>query len=117
VIEGFFLERGVRGVRIEIPKSNPPVRQRIELVNGRMRSRGGWIVEKVDLAVRGVDQGTSELVQFVAGTCEIDKTKDLEGRTAFVGRAGATARAECRDTSARIRREGRGCFSADVCGG
>jgi len=108
VIEGFFLERGVRGVRIEIPRSNPPVRQRIELVNGRMRSAAGDVSLKVDPRCGELIKDF-ELVQFVAGTCEIDKMKDPR-RTHLSDALGYLLWQECRGHAARIGERGKRLF-------
>lgn len=105
VIEGFFLERGVRGVRIEIPRSNPPVRQRVELVNGRMRSARGDVSLKVDPKCKELIKDF-ELVQYVAGTCEIDKTKDPR-RTHLSDALGYLLWQECRGHAERIGERGR----------
>jgi len=100
VIEEFFLLRGIRGVRLEIPKSNPPVRQRVELVNGRLRSASGDVALKVDPRCRELVEDF-ELVQFVAGTCEIDKTKDQK-RTHLSDALGYLLWQECKAHAGRI---------------
>ena len=108
VIEGFFQERGIRGVRLEIPKSNPPVRQRIELVNGRLRSASGDVALKVDPRCKELI-ADFELVQYVAGTCEIDKGKDPK-RTHLSDALGYLLWQECRGHARRIGERGRRLF-------
>jgi hypothetical protein len=108
VIEGFFQERGMRGVRLEIPKSNPPVRQRIELVNGRLRAASGDVALKVDPRCKELI-ADFEQVQYVAGTCEVDKGKDPK-RTHLSDALGYLLWQECRGHAQRIGERGRRLF-------
>jgi hypothetical protein len=75
VLEGFFAERGIGGVQYRIPKANPVVRHRVERVNGKLVTANGEVQMKVHPRCKELI-ADFELVQFVAGSYEIDKQKD-----------------------------------------
>lgn len=74
VIEGYFAERGERPV-YRIPRKNPPVRDRVGLVNAKLRTAAG----EVSLAVHPRCKELIldfERVQWAENLSEIDKAKD-----------------------------------------
>jgi hypothetical protein len=58
-----------------IPKANPPVRRRVELVNGKLCNAAGDVGLLVDPKCRKLIQDF-ESVSWVEGTHEIDKQRD-----------------------------------------
>jgi hypothetical protein len=62
-------------VKYKVPKSNPGVRERINLTNSRLRSAAGEIGLLVDFKCKELIMDF-EQVSFKAGTCQIDKDRD-----------------------------------------
>jgi hypothetical protein len=77
VLESMFAERGIGRVRYQIPKANPAVRHRVELVNGRLAPVNGEVNLLVDPRCKELI-ADFEAVTWVAGTHEIDKAKDAK---------------------------------------
>jgi hypothetical protein len=62
-------------VKYKVPKSNPGVRERINLTNSKLRSAAGDIGLLVDFKCKELIMDF-EQVSFKADTCEIDKNRD-----------------------------------------
>ncbi len=75
ILEDTLAEFGVKKVDYLIPKSNPPVRRRVELVNGKLCNAAGDVGLLVDPKCRKLIQDF-ESVSWLEGTNEIDKQRD-----------------------------------------
>lgn len=75
VIKDSFAELGVKGVTFRIPKANPAVRRRVELLNGRLMNALGEVRMAVDPRCTELILDF-ETVAWVEGTYEIDKQAD-----------------------------------------
>jgi hypothetical protein len=65
----------VKGLRFRIPKSNPAVRDRVALVNGKLRAADGAMAIRIDPKCRELIADL-EQVQWSEGGVDIDKSKD-----------------------------------------
>ena len=74
IIKEFFRSVGVK-VEFSIPKSNPPVRERVLLMNAKLRNSRGDVQLAVDPKCRELI-ADFEQVAYVEDTMEIDKMKD-----------------------------------------
>ncbi len=77
MIRQFFLKKRIRPFQLRVPDSNPSVRDRIELVNSKLRSADGAVHLRVDARCERLIEDL-ETVSYKEGTCEIDKTKDKQ---------------------------------------
>lgn len=75
MVQGFFDEYGGPRPVYRIPKKNPPVRDRVGLVNARLRSADGETRLVVARHCREM-VADFERVRWVEGTGEIDKARD-----------------------------------------
>lgn len=75
VMEEFFAEKRRRNVKFRIPKSNPAVRRRVELMNGKLEAATGERLLRVDPRCKELILDFQS-VTWVEGTHEIDKAKD-----------------------------------------
>ena len=75
MLEEFFAERNCGNVRFRIPKANPAVRRRVELMNGKLHSAAGERLLRVDPKCKELILDFQS-VTWVEGTHEIDKAKD-----------------------------------------
>lgn len=75
VLKDCFAELGISGVRYAIPKTNPPVRRRVELMNGKLFNAAGVVTMLVDPRCVELIRDF-ETVAWVEGTHEIDKKAD-----------------------------------------
>lgn len=75
MLELSLTQADVKGVRFRIPKSNPAVRDRVALVNGKLRSASGEVGVLVDGRCRELI-ADFERVQWSGEGVEIDKSKD-----------------------------------------
>jgi hypothetical protein len=75
MVELSLAQAGMKGVRYRIPKSNPAVRDRVGLVNSKLRSASGETGVFVDLKCRELI-ADFERVQWSEDGVEIDKSKD-----------------------------------------
>ena len=75
IIERFFEERGGRRPEYRIPRSNPAVRDRVALVNAKLRAADGEVTLRVDGRCREL-VADFERVAWIEGTSEIDKARD-----------------------------------------
>ena len=77
MIRQYFLKKRIRPFKLKVPNSNPPVRDRIELVNSRLRSADGEVHLRIDPRCERLIEDL-EAVSYRSGTSEIDKTKDKQ---------------------------------------
>lgn len=75
VLQDTLAENGVRKVDFRIPRGNPPVRRRVELVNAKLLNAAGEVGLRVDPRCGGLIRDF-ENVMWVEGTHEIDKRAD-----------------------------------------
>jgi hypothetical protein len=76
IVREFFRREGYEKTRYKVPRANPPVRDRVELVNARLRSAAGEINLVVDQKCRELIKDFEE-VSYKPLTTIIDKEKDL----------------------------------------
>lgn len=77
MISGFFAQHARQTVHVRIPRCNPGVRERVNLTNARLKSASGDIGLTVDERCRELIKDFEE-VEWVEGTYELNKTKDLK---------------------------------------
>ena len=75
IVRTFFQKRGFRRIHYVVPNSNPPVRDRITLVNARLRNAEGEIGIAVSPKCRELIKDFEE-VSYRADTTLIDKGRD-----------------------------------------
>jgi hypothetical protein len=75
IIRDYFQAHSNMRVSYRVPKSNPGVRERINLTNSRLRSAAGDIGLLVDFKCKELIMDF-EQVAFKANTCQIDKERD-----------------------------------------
>lgn len=75
IIRQFFGREGYRDVSYRVPRANPPVRDRVELVNAKLRSAAGEIGLLVGSKCKEL-VSDFEQVSYKPGTMLIDKDKD-----------------------------------------
>jgi hypothetical protein len=94
IIKTFFRRNGYNSVDYRIPRSNPYVRERVNLVNAMLKSAGGesrlLINSKCEQLIVDFEE-----VSYKAGTCVIDKEKDTR-RTHLSDALGYVVWQECR---------------------
>lgn len=69
-----FAERGVR-LEYRVPRANPAVRDRVNVLNARLKTASGRVSLLIDRRCRELIKDL-EQVQYMAGTVEIDKGRD-----------------------------------------
>lgn len=77
VIRDFFIQKGMKDVELRVTRSNPGVKDRIELVNARLRNAANEIHLTVDPRCRWLIQDLDE-VSYQKGTYVLEKTKRPE---------------------------------------
>jgi len=75
MIRDAFKEKGVTKVNYRVPSSNPGVRDRISLTNGRLKSASGNITLLVDPKCKELIQDF-EQVSYKIGSTQVDKDRD-----------------------------------------
>jgi hypothetical protein len=75
VIREFMKHHGLRVHGYKVPAANPPVRDRLQLMNARLRNAAGEIRLKVDARCKELIRDFEE-VRYVASTSLIDKDRD-----------------------------------------
>jgi hypothetical protein len=75
MIREYFRIHSSMTVKYKVPKSNPGVRERINLTNAKLRSAAGEIGLLVDFKCKELIMDL-EQVSFKADTCQIDKDRD-----------------------------------------
>lgn len=75
VIRQFMHEHGVRVTGYRVPKANPAVRDRVQLVNARLRNAAGDIRLRVDAKCKELIRDFEE-VRYLPATTLIDKDRD-----------------------------------------
>jgi hypothetical protein len=94
VVRNFFRREGYARAGYKVPRSNPAVRERVELLNGRLRSASGEINVVVDRKCRELIKDFEE-VSYKPLTTVIDKEKDPR-RTHLSDALGYLVWQECR---------------------
>lgn len=74
IIRAFFSEQGVR-FQLRVPRSNPPVRERVAIVNAKLKCADGTSKLLIDPKCRGLIEDFEEL-QYKMDGLEIDKARD-----------------------------------------
>ena len=75
MIRDSFKEKGITKVNYKVPDSNPSVRDRINLTNGRLKSASGNIAMLVDPKCKELIQDF-EQVSYRVGSTQVDKERD-----------------------------------------
>jgi hypothetical protein len=75
VIQQFFRSAGVKAIEYRVPSVNPPVRDRLDIMNGALRSASGEHLLLIDPRCKELIADL-EQVTLQEGTMVIDKTKD-----------------------------------------
>ncbi len=75
IIRQFFIREGYKDVKYLVPRSNPPVRDRVELVNAKLKSASGEIRLFVNTKCRELVRDFEEIT-YKPDTVLIDKDKD-----------------------------------------
>lgn len=94
IVRNYFRREGYTDVEYKIPRSNPPVRERVELVNAKLHSAAGDIRLLVDGKCRELIRDFEE-VSYKADTTVIDKEKSPK-RTHLSDALGYLVWQECR---------------------
>ncbi len=94
VIREYFRRAGYRGVSYHVPRMNPPVRERVALVNAKLRSASGERHLFIDRKCRELIKDLEE-VSYKAESTVIDKEKDPR-RTHLSDALGYLIWQECR---------------------
>jgi len=97
VISEYFRRAGHRRVSYRIPRTNPPVRERVTLVNAKLKSAGGEIHLYIDRKCRELIRDLEE-VSYKAASTVIDKERDPR-RTHLSDALGYLLWQECRPGS------------------
>jgi hypothetical protein len=103
VIREFFHREGYRDVTYKVPKSNPPVRERVELVNAKLKSASGEVKLVVNRKCKELVKDF-EQVSYKPDTMLIDKDGDPR-RTHLSDALGYLVWQECRAAVAGERPE------------
>lgn len=74
-LQKYFLERGFNGVQIKVERKNPAVRERVDLMNSRLKNAAGEIRIEIDPRCRELIRDFEE-VRYVEGSLAIDKESD-----------------------------------------
>jgi len=75
MIRKYFREHGIQNVEYRIPSANPAVRDRLDIMNGSLRSAGGDRRLQIDPRCKELIIDLEQVV-LLEGTMVIDKTKD-----------------------------------------
>jgi hypothetical protein len=75
IIKDFFRSHGISKVDYAVPTSNPSVRERINLVNMKLRSASGTISLAIDPSCKELVRDFEE-VSFKEASSQIDKDRD-----------------------------------------
>lgn len=75
VIEEYFRVNAPMRIRFEVPKANPSVRERINLMNSRLRSAAGVVGLVIDAKCKELIRDFEE-VSYKEGSAQIDKDRD-----------------------------------------
>lgn len=75
ILEDFFARNGVSRVQFKIPRSNPAVRHRVDLMNAKLHKADGTVEMRVHPRCREL-VADFEMVSFVADSHDIDKGRD-----------------------------------------
>jgi hypothetical protein len=75
MIRDAFQEKGITNVNYKVPPSNPGVRDRITLTNGRLKSASGNIALLVDPKCKELIQDF-EQVSYKIDSTQVDKDRD-----------------------------------------
>jgi hypothetical protein len=70
-----FRQKGITNANYKVPDSNPGVRDRITLTNGRLKSASGNVAMLVDPKCKELIQDF-EQVSYKAGSTQVDKERD-----------------------------------------
>lgn len=94
VIRDYFRRAGYRHISYRVPRANPPVRERVGLVNAKLRTAGGEIHLYINHQCKELIKDLEE-VSYKAGSTVIDKEKDPR-RTHLSDALGYLLWQECR---------------------
>jgi phage terminase large subunit len=94
VIREYFRRAGYQGVSYHVPRTNPPVRERVALVNAKLKSASGEKHLYIDRKCRELIKDLEE-VSYKADSTVIDKEKDPR-RTHLSDALGYLIWQECR---------------------
>ena len=94
VVRDYFVANSALKVKYRVPKSNPSVKERINLMNAKLRSASGDIWVQVDKECKELIKDF-EQVAFKADTFQIDKDRDRQ-RTHLSDALGYLVWQECR---------------------
>jgi hypothetical protein len=75
IVSEFLRREGYERARFKVPASNPPVRERVELVNSKLLSAGGDSYLTVSPRCRDLIADFEEVV-YIPDSVRIDKDKD-----------------------------------------
>jgi len=75
VVAGYFRVNSETPVRYQVPTANPSVRERINLVNSRLRSAAGTVGLVIDGSCKELIRDFEE-VAYKEGSSQIDKDRD-----------------------------------------
>jgi hypothetical protein len=75
IIKAYFAENSKTKVRYEVPKSNPSVRERVNLMNSKLRSASGVVGLLVDPKCRELIRDFEE-VSYKEDSGQVDKDRD-----------------------------------------
>ncbi len=94
IVRNYFRREGYTDVDYKVPRSNPPVRERVELVNAKLRSASGEVRLLVNGKCRELIRDFEE-VSYKENATVIDKDKDPK-RTHLSDALGYLVWQECR---------------------
>ena len=94
VIQEFFRRAGYQNVSYKVPRANPPVRERVELVNAKLRSASGETCLEIDRKCTELVKDL-EQVTYKPDSTVIDKERDSR-RTHLSDALGYLIWQECR---------------------
>lgn len=75
IVEKSLIEAGIRGTEIRVPRANPPVRERTNLVNAQLGDADGIVRLSVDRRCNELIRDLEE-VRYKPGSTVIDKDRD-----------------------------------------
>jgi hypothetical protein len=76
MVRDFFSRQGMQRVEYMVPRSNPAVRERISLVNSRLRNAAGGTTLSISPRCKELIKDFEE-VAYKGDTTVMDKTRDL----------------------------------------
>jgi hypothetical protein len=94
IVRDFFARTGYRSAEYRVPKANPAVRDRIQLMNSKLRNAAGQIGMRISPRCKELIKDL-EQVTYKAGSTVIDKERDLK-RTHLSDALGYLLWQECR---------------------